>query len=79
MIRDTYGNQKNWPHNVTVTLIFFIGELPKNKIQYQNMLQYEFGLYKDIVQNNYSGMCPKASCTQPFNYIFLNIFLKKYV
>ncbi|KAF6031152.1 hypothetical protein EB796_010510 [Bugula neritina] len=53
MIRDTYGNKKHWPHNMTVTLIFFIGKLSGKDAKHQVALEYEFDHYGDIVQSDF--------------------------
>lgn len=54
MIRQIYGNPKNWPPGYKVAIIFFTGTAAKEQ-QFQALLQYEFEQYQDIVQNRYIG------------------------
>ena len=56
MIRESFGNQKLWPGNTRVMIIFFSGRLPAKYAAHQARLEYEFEVYRDIVQADFIGM-----------------------
>ena len=56
MIRETFGNQKLWPENIKTMTVFFTGRLPAKDMRYQLLLEYEFEMYRDIIQTDFLGM-----------------------
>lgn len=55
IIRQTYGNQASWPHDIKIMVLFFTGVSSNSSTHSQSLLEYEFELYRDIIQNNYIG------------------------
>ena len=56
MIRESFGNQKFWPGTTRVMTVFFSGRLPAKYARHQTRLEYEFEVYRDIVQADFIGM-----------------------
>ena len=53
IIRELLANNKAWPKHIRVVTFFMVGTF--NDTNLQTRLQYEFEMYRDIVQNDYTG------------------------
>ena len=55
VIRESFGNQKFWPDNIKVQVLFITGRLQQVDAESQHRLEYEFEQYRDIIQADFVG------------------------
>lgn len=55
VIREVMANRVFWPADIRVITLFFVGVSEKPEIQ--SLVEYEFEMYGDIIQNDYLGEC----------------------
>ena len=53
ILRELIANERLWPPDLNILTLFFVGR-PGNR-SLQNLIEYEYQQYKDIVQNDYIG------------------------
>ena len=58
IIRELLANNKAWPRHIRIVAFFMIGTF--NNSDLQSRLEYEFEVFRDIVQNDYTGKARKS-------------------